>query len=95
MQYDLLTFRLHALQRMAQRGIDVDDVKALLSMGEVIESYPNDLPYPSSLMLGFCDTRPIHVVVAENAADREAIVITAYEPDRTRWDESFRNRRSP
>ena len=31
---------------------------------EVIAEYPNDVPLPSSLLLGFLGNRPIHIVVA-------------------------------
>ena len=44
-------------------------------------------------MLGWVGVRPLHVVVAENAAAREIIVITVYEPDTIRWDRSLKRRR--
>lgn len=34
--------------------------------GDVIEAYPGDAPYPSSLILGFAETRPVHAVVARD-----------------------------
>ncbi len=88
-----LVFSTHALRRMAERQIVVDEVESLLAVGEVIERYPDDKPYPSRLMLGWRGSRPIHVVIAENAADNEIIVITVYEPDAEQWDESFRRRK--
>ena len=86
-------FSVHALRRMAERRIAIEDVESGLSTKEVIESYPTDLPYPSCLVLGWSGSRPIHVVLAENAADNQTIVITVYEPDPVQWDESFRRRR--
>lgn len=56
-------------------------MKHVLPTGEVIESYPNDLPYPSKLMLGWRGNRPLHVVAADNLESGETIVITVYEPD--------------
>jgi hypothetical protein len=88
-----LVFRTHALQRMFQRGIDDADVRSVLQAGEVIEDYPEDIPYPSQLILGWVGVRPLHVVVARNAKDREAIVITAYQPDLALWEPGFRKRR--
>jgi hypothetical protein len=88
-----LIFRVHAVQRMFERGITVDDVRAVLTTGDVIEDYPNDTPYPSRLMLGWIGMRPLHLVVAENAAAREIMVITVYEPDTIRWDSNFKRRR--
>jgi len=48
-----LIFRKHALQRMFQRSIRVEDVHAVLSGGKSIIDYPDDTPYPSRLMLGW------------------------------------------
>jgi hypothetical protein len=78
---------------MFQRRISVDDVRHVLSTGEVIEDYPNDTPYPSRLVLGWRGSRPIHVVAAENVESQETIVITVYEPDLTQWEPGFRRRR--
>jgi hypothetical protein len=45
----LLTFRQHAIQRMFERSIAPDEIRAALAHGSVIESYPDDTPYPSQL----------------------------------------------
>jgi hypothetical protein len=63
--------------------------------GDVIEDYPNDYPYPSRLVLGFCGARPLHVVAADNPGAPETIVITVYEPDPAQWDVTFRVRLGP
>lgn len=88
-----LIFRLHAIQRMFQRGISVEDVREVLSFGEVIEDYPEDTPYPSRLVLGWRGSRPLHVVFARNAPMREIIIVTVYEPDHDQWEADFRRRR--
>ena len=88
-----LIFRVHAVQRMFERGLTANDVSAALAAGETIEDYPKDTPYPSCLVLGWVGGRPIHVVAAENASARETIVITVYEPDPIRWDSDFKRRR--
>ena len=62
-------------------------------MGEVIEDYPDDTPYPSSLVLGWIDSRPVHVVLANNTLDGVHVVVTLYEPDDVRWQPDFRRRR--
>ncbi len=87
-----LVFRIHALKRMFERGISDDNIRYVLFIGEVIESYPYDNPFPSRLILGWCGQRPVHVVVADNAAARETIVITVYEPDPTIWEPGFKRR---
>jgi hypothetical protein len=89
-----LVFRIHAIQRMVQRGINEIDVREVLTSGEVIEGYPDDTPYPSRLVLGWHVSRPIHVVAADNTGAGETIVITVYEPDTDHWESGFRRRRA-
>jgi hypothetical protein len=86
-----LIFRVHAIQRMAQRGLKVEDVRHVLDAGEVIENYPNDHPYPSTLVLGWVGDRAVHVIAASAPAER--IVITVYEPDLARWEPGFKKRK--
>jgi hypothetical protein len=88
-----LVFRVHAVQRMFQRRVTVDDVRNALEIGEELEAYPADQPHPSRLVLGWSESRPLHIVTAHNLADDETIVITVYEPDPVLWDASFRRRR--
>lgn len=85
-------FRVHALKRMFERAVSVDEVKAVLGSGETIAEYPDDTPYPSRLTLGRVGRRPLHVVAAYNAADDETIVITVYEPDPAEWSPDFRRK---
>ena len=88
-----LVYRVHALQHMFERGITEEDVRHVLETGEVIERYPDDRPYPSRLVLGWREDRPLHVVVAEQAEADTLIVITVYEPDPTLWEDDFKRRR--
>jgi len=90
-----LIFRVHAIERMYQRGITEADVREILAGGETIEAYPDDAPYPSRLVLGWCHGRPLHVVVADNTDEHQGIVITVYEPEPRYWDSGFRQRRRP
>jgi hypothetical protein len=87
-----LLFRVHAIERMAQRNIGIEDVRAVLDGGELIEYYPDDYPYPSALVLGWVKNRPLHVVVANAPTAR--IIITIYEPDPIRWEPDFKRRKS-
>ena len=88
-----LIFRVHAIRRIFQRRISKDDVRQILETGETIETYPHDTPYPSQLVLGWRNVRPLHVVAAENAESGETIVITAYEPDSEEWELGFKRRK--
>ena len=88
-----LTFRVHAIQRMFERKISPEDVRSVVESGETIQKYPDDTPYPSRLILGWKQQRPIHVVVADNEADDEKIIVTVYEPDPSQWADDFKRRK--
>lgn len=82
----------HARRRLAERGITISDVMCCIASGEIIKQYEDDRPLPSCLLLGpAADREDIHVVVSH---DREFIyLITAYYPDRTRWEADLKTRR--
>jgi len=80
---------------MFQRWITLDDVRAVLAQGEVIEERPDDLPYQSRLVLGYAGGRALHIVVADNKQDDETIIVTIYEPEPAQWLPGFKRRRSP
>ena len=86
-------FRAHALERMFERAVSLEDVHAVLANGETIADYADDTPYPSRLVFGWIDKRPIHVVAAYNEADKETIVVTVYEPDSAGWEPDFRRKK--
>ena len=88
-----LIFRVHAIQRMFERNISETEVRDVLENGEEIESYPDDLPFPSRLMLGRSGGCPIHVLASDDLKALVTMVITVYTPDPARWDAGFRRRR--
>ena len=45
-----LVFRVHAIQRMFQRGISEEEVKQVIATGKAIETYTTDKPFPSRLI---------------------------------------------
>ena len=90
-----VTFSRHAAIRMLERDIGRKDVHRILADGEVIESYPEDHPHPSRLILGSVGQRPVHVVAASNESEHETIVITVYEPDADKWSADWRRRYVP
>jgi len=92
--FSRVIFRIHALRQMFQRRISDIEIHEILREGVIIEDYPDDTPYPSCLVSGRANQRPIHVVMAYNNVEREAIVITAYEPDPEVWSENFSRRKS-
>jgi hypothetical protein len=82
----------HILMRCQQRNITYNEIKEVIKNGEIIEEYPNDYPYPSCLILGSSlKKRMIHVVVG--LSEDKLWLITAYEPDLSQWDMTFKNRK--
>jgi hypothetical protein len=86
-----IRFSGHAVRRMDQQGITRPDVLEVFRTGRTIEDYPDDKPYPSRLVLAWVAGRPLHVVAA--TAAEETVIVTAYQPDPERWDETFSVRR--
>lgn len=78
---------------MAQRGIEAAEVETVLANGTVIATYPEDVPRPSYLVLGWIKDRPLHVLAADDPAAEETVVVTAYVPDPARWEEDYRRRK--
>jgi len=50
----------HAFERMFERAVPLGTVVRVVAEGEGIASYPDDLPFPSVLILGFDGARPLH-----------------------------------
>jgi len=91
---DKLAFKKHALLRMYQREVLVEEVKEALLNSEVIESYTSDKPLPSFLVLGYTlKRRPLHVVFALDLEGEMIWIITVYQPSDEEWEEGFRKRR--
>ena len=88
-----VVFRVHALERMFERGIGVSEVVDILDTGETIGWYERDRPYASRLVLGWSGGRPLHIVAADVPKDQITIVITVYQPDANLWTPDFRSRR--
>jgi Domain of unknown function (DUF4258) len=82
------------MRRMADRGTEELSIEVVVTNGEIIETYPDDTPYPSRLIFAVVDFRPIHVVAADNPSNNETYIITTYEPESSEWDETFTRRRS-
>ena len=79
----------HGRRRLAERGIFLRDVISAVQNGEIIEEYPEDYPYPSCLILD--SAQPLHVVAS--LQDGCIYLITAYIPDRNRWQSDLKTRR--
>ena len=86
-------FSGHAIRQMFNRRISKNNVLHIIKNGQIIIDYPDDQPYPSCLLLGFIDDKPIHVVLANDKENQTGIVITAYIPDPLLWSDDFKARR--
>ncbi|MDR1194194.1 MAG: DUF4258 domain-containing protein [Peptococcaceae bacterium] len=84
----------HLALRLRERGIKRADVIACVQSGETIEQYPDDMPFPSCLILGAAmDGKPLHVVCAYNP-DVNCCMITAYYPNQDKWESDNRTRKA-
>ena len=74
----------------------VRDVVEGLAKAVLIEDYPDYPRGPCCLVLQRDGAgQPIHVVWGIPAGqDSPAVVVTAYRPDPTRWDETWRRRQT-
>ena len=89
-----LFYKRHALQRMAERNIDFDDIDIAFKNLKIIEEYPSDTPLPSFLAIGFDNTNePIHFVMAIDYDSKVLYIITVYKPTNEKWSDFFTKRR--
>lgn len=82
----------HCLNRLNQRDISISDVKTAIKNGEIIESYCDDYPYPSCLILGYnVNNTILHIVCG--MSDDLVHMITAYYPNNNEWEDDMKTRR--
>lgn len=89
-----IEWQKHALERMLERRVSRDMVKQALILGEIIEDYSEQKPYPGALFLGWVDGKPLHVVVAFDELNSFCFIITAYMPDLEHFEADFKTRRN-
>jgi hypothetical protein len=76
----------HADEEACSDNLTISEIFMSAIEGEIIESYPNDTPYPSCLIYGKNkNSEPIHSVWAFNEENSWAVLITVYRPDPERW----------
>ena len=58
-----INFKKHALVRIVERKISIQEVEEALLNCYVIESYSEDKPLPSYLVIGYTkNKRPLHII---------------------------------
>ena len=88
-----IEWRKHAFQRMLERNITRENVKEVVVKGELIEDYEGDKPFPSALFFKVVNNRKIHVVIAFDAKQNKAHVITTYEPTLDIFESDYKTRK--
>ena len=82
----------HAADRLMERNIQYNCIKSGIMNGTIIESYPDDYPNPSVLIMGYTsEGKPIHIVAGACTASIQ--IITAYTPALDKWDDGFTKRK--
>ena len=93
---DRVLYSGHARHEMRQEEfgpITDQELYEAICTGEVIETYPNDTPYPSVLLFGTTHVnRPLHTVCAYDSEADRVVIVTVYQPDPRRW-ENYRRRK--
>ena len=89
---DEFEFSKHAVDRVILRDISVTEIQQAISIGEIIEDYPDDKYGPSCLIFGMtAKQRPLHIQCSYPS--RPLIkIITVYEPNPAEWIE-YRERK--
>ncbi len=82
----------HALTEARKDGLTTTDLEAAVMNGEVVEDYGERI----LLLHAATEYRiPFHIVLEFVPGDEWATVVTAYIPDRERWEADGKTRRSP
>ncbi len=92
-RYGRISWKRHALERILERNILRKDVTDVLQNGEVIEEYPDDHPFPSILIYGKSDEKPLHVVVSIDTVNKWCYIITVYRPDLKHFESDYKTRK--
>jgi len=89
-----IIYSVHALDEMIAEDemITKDEIRHIISSGEIIEDYPEDKRGHSCLMSGISSSnRPVHIVCAPK--EDYLAIITTYVPSLTKWESDFKTRR--
>jgi hypothetical protein len=80
----------HALRRMGLRRISQEEMKLVLTQGDVVEEYPDNLPDPKVLLMAHIREEPLYVSCAFDG--RYAYIVTVHWYDPTRWIDPWTRR---
>ena len=84
----------HATTVRLERSITISAMERALLTGEIIERYPDDLPYPSCLVLGWLASGdPLHIVCSRGNVEPALRIVTLYEPEDALWESNYKTRK--
>lgn len=76
----------HADEESSSDRLVFEDVAFSVKTGEMIESYPEDKPFPSCFVYGMTEKgEPVHSVWAYDKNKDAGVLVTVYRPDAERW----------
>lgn len=83
----------HALQEMTEEQISLDEALEAISLGQVLENYPQHRRGACCLMYGSTRSgRALHIVCTTSLP--VLIIITVYEPTSPKWVSPWRRRQT-
>ena len=87
---------LHGYEELADDNLRIHDILEGLKAAIVVEDYPDFSKGPCVLPLEYDQSnQPMHIVWGIPAGqDSPAVLVTAYRPDPTKWDETWQKRRT-
>jgi hypothetical protein len=85
----------HGYDELAEDGLTAREALGGVLEAIIVEDYPDFPKGPCALLLQKDSAgKPVHVVWGiPNGHDKPGVLVTAYRPDPTRWDETFTRRR--
>lgn len=85
----------HGWNKLETDDISLRDVIAGLAEAVVVEDYPDASRGPSVLVLQWDPTyKPVHILWGiPKGHQSPAVLVTAYRPDPSKWDENFLRRK--
>lgn len=84
-------FSNHSVKQMFSRSILKTEAGEVIVKGEIIKEYIDDKPYPSYLLLGIVNGKPLHVLIAKDEFGN-CIIITVYKPNAGIWHTDFKTK---
>jgi len=85
----------HINMRLRGRFIPREAILASVDSYEIIEAYATDKYLPSYLVYSEYRGEPIHIQIAVDADGDKVTLVTAYRPDRDKWESDLKTRRKP